>query len=320
MQKRQLFLALALLSAGCRDATAPEAAVPGPQPRLPADAGWTIARLECSVTVGSGMSCRELQDPTATAEGISPVIYGSNQVKLTSSNNTVDSANAKYSIDVTLQNLRTTAIGTVDGTTPAFMKVYFHSGPTVTAYKAPGDTGTVYVSNADGYCNCSAARQPYHEYPGILQPQQVSAPQHWEWHMPLTVARFSFVVNVFTRYVGEPDVPLVAPDTVPNSIYTATKIVYGDTLDSGAFLRDIVLIMFHPWATAEDRLVAVNRTGGRVIGGRRLAGGDGIYFVRVSDNGTPAALRESLARLKVLPQVAYAGPEYVETEGHGAQH
>lgn len=313
--------ALVILAANCRDATAPDPSIQSPSPRLPVDAGWTIARLDCTVSVGNGsLDCREQNGATSTPGGPSLVIYGASQVKLANTNVVSDTIAELFSTDVTVQNLRTTAIGTVDGTTQAFMKVFFHSGPSVTAYKTAGDTGTVTVSNPDGVCNCSAASQPYHAYSEILQPQQVSAAKRWEWRVPRTVDRFGFTVFVFTRYVGEPHVPIVAPDTVPESIYTASKIVYGDTLDSGAFLRDIVLIMFHPDATAEDRLVAVNRTNGRVIGGRRFPGGDGIYFVRVTDNGTPSNLHEALNRLRVLPQVAYAGPEYVETEDYGAEY
>ncbi len=316
-----LAVAAALLAlGGCRDALSPDTLRPA-SPQLPADAGWSIAQLDCTVDVqgGAGIDCKE-PGLVGGPGGPSLVIYGTNQVKLTSSNVVSDTIAETFSMDVTLQNLRTTAIGTVNGTTPAFIKVFFHTGPTPTAYKVPGDTGTVFVRNPDGYCNCSSADQPYHAYPQILQPQEVSSAKRWEWHVPRAVQSFGFTVLVFTRYVGEPEVPAVAPATVPASIYNPAKVVYGDSLDAGAFLRDIVLIMFHPSATPEDRLVAVNRTNGRVIGGRPLAGGDGIYFVRVTDNGTPSNLHEALSRLSVLPQVAYAGPEYVEPEGGGGDH
>lgn len=311
-RRSALAAATALLTlAGCKDALSPDA-LPPASPRLPADAGWTIAQLDCTVDVqgGTGIDCRELL-PQQGAGGPSRVIYGLNQVKLTSSNVLSDTVAETFSIDVTVQNLRSTPIGTADGTTPAFIKVFFHTGPEATAYKAPGDTGTVYVSNPDGYCNCSSANQPYHAYPQILQPQEVSSAKPWVWHVPRTVDSFGFTVFIFTRYVGEPEVPALAPDTVPESIYAPSKMVYGDPVLGGPLLRDIVLIMFEASATPEDRLVAINRTNGHVVGGRRFPGADGVYVVRVPDTGTTANLREALNRLDALPQVAFAAPEYL---------
>jgi len=288
----------------CRDTLVPPAGPPGPDPAH-GEAGYTVARYQCTAR-RADLQCVETEGGAGAAGQPRRIILGSGRVKLTSFNVVYDSVAQTLSADITVQNLRTHPIGTADGTNVAFIKAFFHEGPRVTAYKAPGDTGTVTVANADGTCNCSAANQPYFNYPEILQPNQISAVKNWRWHIPPTVNTFAFVLYVFTRYPGEVDIAATPPDTVPSSLYDASKVVKGDTSDSGWFLRDVVLMGFRPGTSAEDRLAAVNWTNGTVVGGMRIGSG-GIYFVRVPDDGTGAPLRLALSRLARLPQVAPAG-------------
>ncbi|HET7234718.1 MAG TPA: S8 family serine peptidase, partial [Longimicrobium sp.] len=294
-----------LLSAACRDTTGGVLPTPeGPAaPAAPRD--YVVATLQCSATAAS-LACTELGRTNARG-----VILGSNKVKLRSFNVVYDSVAEIFSADVTVQNLMTVPIGTVDGTTPAFIKPFFHRGPTVGTYRAPGDTGTVYVQNPDGYCNCSAANQPYFNYTQILQPNQESPAKNWKWHVPRVVNNFTFTMYVFARYQGEAEVPPLAPDSVPESVYDTTKLVFNDSVFGGALQRNLVLIHFKPTATAEDRLVGVNRTNGTVVGGHGGGGRDGVYVVRMPDDGTTTPLRTAIARLDSLPQVASASPEYM---------
>jgi subtilisin family serine protease len=311
--RRVLLLALLPVIAACTDATGPGSFNPGPPtPSSPSSVGNVVARYDCSASA-SGVACRE--EAPDVPVGVSAVILGQNQVKLTSSNVVWDSTTGLFTFDVVLQNVWNRAIGTADGVTLAGMKVFFHTGPTVTAYKASGDTGSVRVRQPDGYGNFSAASQPYYAYPYILAPTDISPAQQWGFEVSPAVETWSFSVLVITRYPGEPDVPPAAPDSVPAAVYDQTKITWNDPVLRSAVFRNLVVISFHPWATAEDRMAAVNRTNGTVVGGERLTASDGLYVVRFTENGTTAALRQALDRLAVLPQVAFASPEYVMSDG-----
>ncbi|HEX8243299.1 MAG TPA: hypothetical protein VF541_07380, partial [Longimicrobium sp.] len=105
--------------------------------------------------------------------------------------------------EVTLQNLAQQAMGTADGTTVAGTRVFFASGPTVTA-----GTGTVTLANADGTGVFTASNQPYFLYAEILSPYQVSAPKTWRFNVPNTVNRFTFAVYVSAPMADEA-LPLV---------------------------------------------------------------------------------------------------------------
>lgn len=307
---------LGLVFAGCRDVLSPAHSGEAEPPASSLESELHLATLRCEVSVtASDLSCREETAPgvSRSAEGPSYAIYGNNQVKLTSTNVHKDTTTGILYADVTIQNLRSGAIGTPDGTTVTGMKVFFHEGPTAIGYAAPGDTGSVTVNNPDGYGKYSKAGQPYHFYPEILQAGDTSAVKTWEFKVAPTVTTWSFTVYVFTRYPGEPDVPMLPPDTVPASVYDTTKIIYDDSIFGGPLVRNLVLITFESDATAEERLAAVNRTNGTVVGGRRLTPDDGIYVVRVPDDGTTGPLKLALDRLSLLPQVATATPEYLMT-------
>ncbi len=300
-----------LTAGGCSDLTAPHPYEPGAKVPAPESVGTIVAQYDCTVSGGS-IECTEAS-PRLPA-GVSAVILGQNQVKMASSNVVWDSAAGLFTMDVTVQNVWNRTIGTADGTTVAGMKVFFHTGPTPTSYKTPGDSGSVRVHQPDGHGNFSAANQPYYGYPNILLPTEVTPARSWGFEVDSGVNTWSFSVLVITRYPGEPEVPVAAPDSVPASVYDTTKIAWNDTVLRSALFRNLVVVSFHPWATAEDRMAAVNRANGTVVGGRRLTPTDGLYLVRFSDNGTTTALHQALDRLSVLPQVEYASPEYVITD------
>ena len=220
------FLALSLvLTAACQDTTA-SAPPPGPKKVPRGDSGVTVARFHCTASATS-LNCVDA-DAASAGDNARRVILGGGRVKLVSTNVVSDTIAEDLSADITVQNLQPYPIGTTNGTNVAFIKVFFHEGPTVTAYRTPGDTGTVYMSNADGTCNCSGPNQPYYSYPQILQTNQVSAAKKWHFHVPRSVNNFTFQLYVFTRYPGEADIAATPPDTVPEWVYDSTKIVYGD--------------------------------------------------------------------------------------------
>jgi hypothetical protein len=254
--------------------------------------------------------------PKAVQGGPARVIYGLNQIKLTSSNVRYDTTTLIYGFDVTVTNTQGIPIGTPDGTTVTGVKAFYAEPPYATAYVAPHDTGTLTVANPDGYGNYYRANNPYHFYDQIVQPQAVTPAKRWEIRIPRSVSAFKFSLLVFTRYPGDPTVPEAAPDTVPESVYDTTKIVWSSNTLPAPFIRDLVLILFKPDATQDDRQAAVNRTNGVVVGGVRM-GDDGFYVVRVPDNGTTGPVEQAISRLKMLPQVMYAGVDPIYPLGTG---
>src|SRR5436190_15982473 len=111
-------------------------------------------------------------------------------VALRSSNVSYDGTST-FRADVTVQNLTALPLGTSDGTTVQGVKVFFHSGPTVTS-----GSGTVTVANADGSGTFTGTDQPYFLYNEILPTGQVSSGKTWQWSVPSTVAFFTFQVLV----------------------------------------------------------------------------------------------------------------------------
>src|SRR5438094_1262230 len=112
-------------------------------------------------------------------------------VALRSSNVSYNAGTSTFQADVTVQNLTAVPMGTPDGSTVTGVKVFFHSGPTVTS-----GTGTVTVANADGTGTFTGTNQPYFLYNQILQTSEVSATKPWQWNVPATVNTFVFQVLV----------------------------------------------------------------------------------------------------------------------------
>jgi hypothetical protein len=103
-------------------------------------------------------------------------------------------------------------------------------------------------------------------------------------------------------------VPARAPDRAPGALYARRNIVRNAPWVSGPILRDVALVQFHVGTSQEARQAAVDRVGGRVVGGVRF-GDDGIYRVRVPSEPGACALGRALSVLDRMPQVAAASPE-----------
>ncbi len=112
-------------------------------------------------------------------------------VRLTSSNVHYDDVTKVFYADVTVQNLMSRPMGTLDGSTVTGVRVFFHSGPSVTS-----GSGTVAVRSPDGTGSFTGANQPYYEYAEILGAGETTAPKTWEWDVPSTVLTFEFEVFV----------------------------------------------------------------------------------------------------------------------------
>lgn len=125
-----------------------------------------------------------------------------------------------------------------------------------------------------------------HPAPNTTSPQELA----WDWK------------------AGAP-VPDVTPDTLPDWIYDH------ETSDSpvlsGTFLTNILTVVFESAASQSERQDAVDSVNGVVVGGRRLFGDDGYYYVLVEDDHpeTPGqALVDAMVALNSLPRVAGASP------------
>jgi len=154
----------------------------------------TLTKLDCVADVGTASIDCKSAAPSVTASG--DIIGGQNlYLKVTSSGVVRDVPNHTLTANVTVQNLLNEAIGTPNGVLvdTAGIKVFFQSGPTVTA-----GTGTVTVTNYDGVDTFTGASQPYFKYSGILTKNQVSASKVWTFDVPATVTSFSFGVLVST--------------------------------------------------------------------------------------------------------------------------
>lgn len=291
----------------CRDAPHPGAPPASP----PATAARLLGSYECSVDMAAGrLACRETGEPARPGDPrrTGP---GSGQVRLASAHLRSDARTGIVSADVTVQNLLAQPLGTPDGVAASGIKVFFETGPSVTSYATPGDTGTVTVANADGVANLTGPSQPYHLYDRLLRPNEVSAAKRWDWRVPRTVKTFTFAIRVFAAVPGGKEVPSQAPDSVPAWVYGSANLTHDDSPSmAGSFPRNVVFVDFRPGATGEEKQAAIALIGGEVIGGRRLTG---TYAVRVQDDGTPRALFTAIRTLAALPQVASAVPDPVLT-------
>jgi Tol biopolymer transport system component len=99
-----------------------------------------------------------------------------------------------FAFDMTVENLLVQKMGTADGATVDGVRVFFHSGPTVTA-----GTGEVEVLNATGTSTFTGAGQPYFLYPEVLAYRDTSQAVRWELGMPATVESFDFTLYVHTE-------------------------------------------------------------------------------------------------------------------------
>jgi hypothetical protein len=118
-------------------------------------------------------------------------------------------------------------------------------------------------------------------------------------------------------------VPPQAPDSIPVWMYSDTNIATSSASIAIPFTKRIVVVEFKPDATQDQRTAAVAAVGGTVIGGIRIPGGEGHYYVRIEDVVGDVLLAKA-AELRARPEVASAfvnvagKPLYrVPTDGEG---
>ncbi len=199
-----VFLALFVVVGACQDdeekLTEPTSGVES----APAGVFSIAAALTCQADVGArAVTCE--QRPLSPGElGPQFLIVGGQNVfvQLLSLNVSYNSGTEIFQADVQVGNLLGDApgvgqqLGTPDEIQTTGVRVFFHTGPTVT-----GGTGTATVRNADGTGMFTGPNQPFHEYNQIVAPGFGTSFKTWEWDVTNTVTTFAFEVFV------EADVP-----------------------------------------------------------------------------------------------------------------
>jgi hypothetical protein len=173
----------------------------------------------------------------------------------------------------------------------------------------------VWITNADGTGTFTAPNQPYFEYPAIIDPQETSPTREMKTHVPSTVTEVTIGIAISTDFPAEQNVSSMPPDTIPSDIYNPNNMVTDAPQMAGEFPRNIVLLGFTEDATVEERQLAVAKVNGTVVCGSRYFGDDGLYVVRIEDDGTPGPLFAAIDQLKQLSQVAVALPSGVNHDG-----
>jgi len=186
LRKAWVLSAGVLAVAGCVDE--------GPVEPVETGAAEAVAYLSCQADLRTGdISCGGSE---AGLEGgaLGAIIGGQGvYVLLTSNGVAYDEGSEVFRTDVTVKNLGNQVIGTADGATPHTdgIRIFFVEAPATTS-----GAGVVAVRNADGTGSFTGNDQPYFQYKQALAPGRTSLPKTWEWDVPSTVERFSFLVGV----------------------------------------------------------------------------------------------------------------------------
>lgn len=208
-----------------------------------------------------------------------------------------DTVKQIWSFDAFVKNLLQQSIGTLNGTTVTGSKVF------VTNICAAHGSGTVSIISADGVGNATAPNQPYLSYDQIVRAGTNSRTKVWKVSVPKTVTAVNMDILVTTDFPAEQTVTLLPPDTIPAWVHSDTNF----TANGPRFTKRIVKVAFRPTATLADRQLAVALVNGVVVGGRHTRdGSSGVYYVKVTDDGSGSGILAASTTLTALPQVQFA--------------
>lgn len=306
---------LAFSCVGCRDSLL--SADPARQSR----SARMFESYVCSVNVVARQTTcrRDAKYPGVTGAPADTSIGPAIELRFSEESHTAP--DSLYRADVRVVNRTADALGTRDGTTVTGVTVFIESGPVVTAYRGLGDStghhagrvhfpngdpGVVRVRNPDGRGTFTKAQQPFFLYREIVPAGEQSQPKEWQWHVPARVRSFDFTVRVFAGVRGEVEVPLEIPRnwSVPGHYWRPQNEGYCGFGGAGPCVYDVAVVMFHKGATQQERQAAVDLVG-TLEGGLRATGS---YFIRLPSDTTFQVMRNSLGRLRALPQVEWASP------------
>lgn len=101
------------------------------------------------------------------------------------------------------------------------------------------------------------------------------------------------------------EVPAVAPDTAPLGFLDEANLT-SDARSPNRFVRDVVVVLFRRGTSQEARAAAIAGVSGDVVGGIRMDGVDGMYYVRLPTDPTNDRVFEAIRILQSHPAVAAA--------------
>ncbi len=192
----------------------------------PASGHSVMSSVTCTVDVeDEALSCRDV--PVVDNDsGLQRVTLGGQMlyVWLLSFDPSYDPVAEIFQADVQVANLIPQGLGSPDGITTTGIRVFHHTGPTVT-----NGTGTVTVANADGIGTFTGSNQPYFEYMRYLPPPTPNvwgtARKTWQWSVPATVTTFEFTAYVEADVRGENGYVEMSPTSqllAPGGSFTVT--------------------------------------------------------------------------------------------------
>lgn len=232
-----------------------------------ADQEETLAPPVAMQSVRSALSCRanvrsatlDCERPQGVGQSFGPsflIVGGQGEfVQLASANPDYDGTTEVFSADVTVQNLIAQPIGSSDGVNVTGVRVFFHTGPTVTQWTGP-TAPTVTVANADGFATFTATDQLYHLYDEVLLPGEVSASKTWEWDVPPEATEFVFEVFV--------EGPVYFPSGWIEVAPYPTAVGVGSTVPLTATIKDVIgrtVTGTVNWSSSADTVATVNAAG-----------------------------------------------------------
>ena len=99
-------------------------------------------------------------------------------------------------------------------------------------------------------------------------------------------------------------VPVPPPDSTPAWIFAdSNRVGVGCPHCSPAYVKDVVVVAFHPTASPQDRQAAVELVCGEVVGGLPWSDGGGYYYVRVPHDSLQRNVHAAIDELRRLPAV-----------------
>ena len=155
-----------------------------------------------------------------------------------------------FSTDVTIQNLIGQTLGTRDGHTVSGVHVILESEPHTTA-----GAGSVWIMNADGNGSTEFGR-PLFLYHEALAPKQISGAKNWQWHVPTSVAQFSFEVLVQGEVTFPQGwvslTPIQQPLEIGSSLALSAKVLNAVGVETSGSVA---------WASSEPSVASIQPLG-----------------------------------------------------------
>jgi len=216
-----------------------------------------VSSVTCTADVEKGeIACGDV--PVVDGEtGLQKIIVGGQGVfvQLVSSAVSYNSGTQIFQADVQVGNRIPQGLGSADGLTTTGIRVFHHSGPTVTV-----GTGTVTVANADGTGTFTGSNQPYFSYDTYLPQLFISGAKTWQWSVPVTATTFTFEVYVDADVVSPSGFVQMSPGALLMSVGGGTETVSSAILDHvGRVVAGTVT-----YTSADPTIASVNLTTGEI--------------------------------------------------------